>query len=150
MMFKNQNNQKGISVYLAIGTVTILLTMVIGVSTILTKQFKMVSNMGDSVVALYAADAGIETVLHDVINQGSDPSDSYSQTLSNQASYEVEVYCCQEGVGDCAWDSAIGYDCPGLDIEPLCEGRFYCVESVGSFGPPTDRTKIKRAIRVAI
>ena len=104
--------------------------------------------MGDSVVALYAADTGIERVLYDVINQRVDPNNSYSSILSNGASYQVDVSCC--GAGPNCVFTVGGVACPVGAPNADCTAVYYCVKSRGYFGPASDRTKIQRAIQVAL
>jgi Tfp pilus assembly protein PilV len=55
--------QLGVSLYLAIIVMVILLAIVLGLTAILVGQIKMVREMGYSVIALSAADAGIEAIL---------------------------------------------------------------------------------------
>jgi len=62
-MFKNY--QKGVSLYLALMIMFILLAIGLGVSLIIVSQMKMIRGMGDSVIAFYAADTGIERALYE-------------------------------------------------------------------------------------
>ena len=55
--------EKGVSIYLVFMVMTILLALVLGVSAILLGQLKIIRGMGNSVIAFYAADTGIERVL---------------------------------------------------------------------------------------
>src|SRR3989344_7397808 len=57
------NNQKGVSLIITFFIMTILLALVLGISTILFNEIKIIGNIGNSVSALYAADAGIEKTL---------------------------------------------------------------------------------------
>ena len=61
-MFKNY--QKGVSLYLALIIMFILLAIGLGISLIIVSQMKMIRGMGDSVVAFYAGDTGIEHSLY--------------------------------------------------------------------------------------
>jgi len=63
-MLKCLNAQKGVSVYLAIIIMFILLGIGLALSTILVGQIIIMREMGHSVVALYAADTGIERTLY--------------------------------------------------------------------------------------
>ena len=63
--YKLQTTNKGISLYLALMIMFILLAIGLGVSLIIVSQMKMIRGMGDSVVALYAADTGIERALYE-------------------------------------------------------------------------------------
>lgn len=56
--------QKGISLYLAVIIMAILLAIVLGLSTILFGQIRTIRGMGDSVIAFYHADTGIEGRLY--------------------------------------------------------------------------------------
>lgn len=60
---KSGGGQKGVSVYLALMIMILVLAISLGISTIVVNQMKMIRGMGDSVVAICAADTGIERVL---------------------------------------------------------------------------------------
>jgi len=60
-----KTREKGVSVYLAIMIMMILLAISLGISAIIVSQMKMISGMEDSVTALYAADSGVEKVLYE-------------------------------------------------------------------------------------
>jgi len=107
----NAKVQLGISLYLALMIMTILLAIALGLSTIFIGQTKMLREMGYSVIAFYAADAGIEKALVDRSNPNLNP-DYYSDSLSNGATYQIIVTV--GGTGDC---SAINY----------------CIKSIGTF-----------------
>jgi hypothetical protein len=62
--------QKGVSLYLALIIMFILIAIALGVSLIIVSQMKMMKGMGDSVVAFYAADTGIEQTLYQVRGGG--------------------------------------------------------------------------------
>ncbi len=128
---------------------TMLLTLVLGVSTILFRQLQTIRGMEDSVVALYAADSGVERVLMDIVVARTYPLDNYADDLDNGASYDVVVVCCQEGIGDCAWDEDL--TCPeDIPSDSNCPGYFYCVRSRGYYGPPGNLTKTQRSIQVSL
>ena len=82
-------DQRGVSLYIAIVITVIILAIVSGVTTILLGQLRTARGIEHSVIAFYAAEAGIEKVLMIRINpiayHGS------SETLSNGASYSLEV-----------------------------------------------------------
>jgi len=133
--------QRGVSLYLTIIIMVILLAIVLGVSAILLGQLKTIKGMENSVVAFYAAETGIEEALYDIYEGKFQPS--YPQTFVGDASYEVKVVCCQEGAGDCAWGDS--NSCPvGLSPDPLCLASHLCVDSVGTY------RETKRAIRTTI
>jgi hypothetical protein len=141
-------SNRGVSLYLAVVLMTMLLTLVLGVSTILFRQLQTIRGMEDSVVALYAADSGVERVLMDIVASRIDPLDEYADGLDNGASYKVEVVCCQVGVGNCAWGA--GLNCPLANSDLNCPGYFYCISSKGLYGPPSDLTKTQRSIQVSL
>ena len=89
--------QKGASLYLGLIIMAIILAIAFGLSSIFLSQAEMIRGMGDSVVAFYAADAGIEKALM----QRTDPTslDGYSETMTNEASFTIFVL--SSGEGDC-------------------------------------------------
>jgi hypothetical protein len=113
------NSNKGVSVYLAIMTVGILLALALGINAILIGQIKITREMGDSVVAFYAADSGIEQVL---LEDNPKNLDGYEGYLDNGAKFNISVYSGGEG---------------GCDPE-----KVFCIKSLGTY------KKVKRAIEV--
>lgn len=111
-------SQKGISLYLSIMIMVILLAVVLGISGILIGQLKMMKGMENSIIAFYAADTGIEKALMERANPIS--LDGYSETLDNGASYEIKVLL------------------PGSN----CDAANYCISSVGTY------RETQRAIQV--
>jgi hypothetical protein len=65
-IFNFQFSKKGVSLYLALVIMFILIAIALGVSLIIVSQMKMMKGVGDSVVAFYAADTGIEQTLYQV------------------------------------------------------------------------------------
>ncbi len=59
-----KNSQKGISLVLTFFIMTIILATVLGIGVILFSEIKIIRGMGNSVVAFYAADSGIEKTLY--------------------------------------------------------------------------------------
>ena len=132
--------ERGISIYLALIIMIILLAIGLGITTIIVFQMKMIRGMGDSVVALYAADTGIERALYD----GKNANSHYGPTPINGSSYEVDVVCCQSGIDPCLWGAGdCLVECPGLTTEdPDCNASYLCYKSVGTY------RGIRRAIEV--
>lgn len=95
--FLKTSTNSGVSLYLAFMIMTVFLAIAFGISTIFLGQAKMIRTMGYSVVAFYAADAGIEKVLVDREGPNLTP-DYYSDSLTNGAIYQVSII---EGGGDC-------------------------------------------------
>lgn len=99
--------ERGVALYFVVLIMGILLSIGLAISVIALGQIKMVKGMGDSVIAFYAADTGIEKVL---ISR-SNPSDIPETILDNGASYEVTVFF------------------PGPD----CTADYRCIRSVGTY-----------------
>lgn len=117
--------ERGVSLYLALMIVALLLAMILGLNAILIGQLKMVRGMGDSVSAFFSADTGIERVLYD----GDNPQPSYSGTVDS-ASYTVTV------------TQPVGGEIPGIPQDPNCLANYLCLKSIGKF------TETRRAIEV--
>jgi hypothetical protein len=111
--------EKGMSLLYIVFITTILLAIASGISSILVYQVKIMSGIGHSVVAFYAADSGIERVLMD---WNSPPEEEIEETLSNLATYKVSVFISGDGG---------------------CEADNYCIRSVGTY------KDTKRAIEIS-
>jgi len=110
--------ERGVSIYLAIMIMFILLAIGLRMSVIIVSQMKMIKGMGDSVIAFYAADTGIGRELY----EGNDPGTNYSDSLDNGSSYTVAVIA--GGTDDCPAEVSL------------------CIKSTGTF------RGTKRAIEV--
>ena len=133
MCRNNIKNERGIALYLAIVLMTLLLGIALGAASIFVGGSRLLRGVGHSVVALYAADAGVEKVLYDD-NQGIDivtvcagPGGCIG-TLSNGATYKAVA----TGPGLVMPDGAI------------CNGVAYCVESAGTFQNSSRKIQIER------
>lgn len=102
--------KQGTSLYLAIMIITILLAIALGLSTIFISQSRTIKEIGNSVIAFYAADAGIEKVLI----QRADPLslNGYSETMANGAVYILSVLSSEEG---------------------SCTADNFCIKSIGIY-----------------
>jgi len=116
---KKVKGQKGISLYLSIIIMVILLAIVLGISGILLGQLKMMKGIENSVIAFYAADTGIEKVLMDRSNPNTEIG-HYDGSVGD-ATYEVKVL--SSGVN--------------------CDAANYCISSVGTY------KETQRAIQVS-
>jgi hypothetical protein len=56
--------ERGVSLYLSILILSILLAIALGLTAILVQQTRTIKEMGDSVTAFFAADTGVEIVLY--------------------------------------------------------------------------------------
>lgn len=99
---------RGVSLYLAVMIMSVLLALALGISTISLGQLKTVKEMASSVYSFYAAETGIERELF----EKNVPPFSYSGYLG-EATFEVQVIA--SGQGDC----------------PL--GISHCIKSIGSY-----------------
>ena len=98
--------------YLALMVMTVMLAIALGLSSIFIGQTKTIKQMGNSVIALSAADTGIEVILLNRNNRNN-PVNIPETVLSNGATYQVMVAA--GGTGDCPAESN------------------YCIKSVGSY-----------------
>jgi len=110
-MFRDNNkSQSGTSLYLVIIITTIFLAIVLGLSTIFLSQLVTLREMGYSVIAFYAADAGIEKVLMNRVFPSSICTESSPCSLGG-AKYYLDIR-----------DNAADSSCPN-----------YCIKSIGTY-----------------
>lgn len=94
----NRKFQKGVSLYFVVITVMIMLSSVMVLSNILYIRTKMIKDAGDSVIAFYAADSGIEKSLYykniikkaDPDDEWADPSSGYYYLINGPSLYSTE------------------------------------------------------------
>jgi len=111
MKLINFKNQQGVALYLALVVMTMMLAMGFGLSAIFIGQTKTIKQMGNSVIALCAADTGIEEIL---LTRNNPPlGTSPAVELGNGATYQVVVVT--GGTGDCPAESN------------------YCIKSIGNY-----------------
>jgi len=157
-MFKS--SQKGISLFLTIIILSIILAIIFGLSTILISQIRTIQKMGYSVVAFYAADSGTEKALEPILKyvdaeskggSGTFPPDfDFSGTIDIDgiaARYDITINCCDKLNVDC-WFKQDGKNCP-LPLSEAsppdsCEATFFCIGVIGEY------SKTKRAIETRI
>lgn len=120
-------NEKGVSLYLSIVILAILLAISLGLNTILISQIKMIRGIEESVIAFYAADTGIETKLN---RPGLQPPFEYSGYLDLNGNGT-------EDPSDAAY-TVVGTN-TGFDG---CEAPRFCIKSKGIF------RNVQRAIKV--
>lgn len=124
-----KRRQKGISVLIAFFIMSAFLVIVFGMHALLLGELKIIKGMGDSVIALYAADTGIERALY----EGDLPPANYSGYLDlNENGYQDEL--------DSSYNASVittgTNGCPG-DVN-------FCIKSVGTY------KDTRRAIQVEI
>lgn len=122
-----ENKQKGASLYFALDILSILMAIVVALSTIIIIQLKTIKEAGDSVVAFYAADTGIEKALYEASKNGAEPGDTFYGEFEDDfepvASYQATIIA----------TSTTG-----------CPGKYYCIKSTGTYIP----SSTKRAIQI--
>ncbi len=82
------NMKKGISLFFAILILSILTSTLLSLISISVSQIKVIWSMGDSVVAFYAADTGIERALYRIRQESN--FEDFSGTVDG-VSYEVII-----------------------------------------------------------
>ena len=105
-------HQTGTTLYLGLMIMTILLAIAFGLNSIFLGQVKTIRVMGHSVIAFYAADAGIEEVLMQRSSPSSICTEASPCSLDNGAEYYLNI--------------------KDKD-DPLCEAANYCITAVGVF-----------------
>ena len=99
--------------YFSVVIMAIVLSIVLGMSTIILKQIKMTQGSENSVMAFYMADAGVERALYHLyfsLADGTVPTHSIPYTADG---YEYDVNILPSGAG--------------------CNRAFYCIISTGTF-----------------
>ncbi len=87
----NSDKQRGVIIFLAVITTAILLSIGLAITTILIGEIRIIRGIGNSVVAFYAADTGIEKALLDRENPSDVGSPSSPLLLDNGAEYWVKA-----------------------------------------------------------
>ncbi len=122
-MTLNNKKNKGSSLYFAVAIITIILGVALGTSAILVTQIRIIREMGNSVLAIYAADTAIEKALYQIRKENVFPEDiDISGTLSNNSQYEINNVL------------------SGGDEE--CDALNYCIKSIGKY------QKVQRSIEI--
>lgn len=134
-------NKGSILLYIVL-LLSLLLTVVFGLSALISSQFEIMKSNANSIIAFYAADAGVERMLNSVIalnedlpNPDANGDVKFSGNLNNNASYEVYIYC--KSNGNIA-------SCGTIPKDSDCSADNYCVKSIGNY------KNAKRAIMVMI
>jgi len=143
---------KGLTLYLAVIIMSILLALVLGLIAVSVTQLKTIRGVENSVVAFYAADAGAERVLKEVfsaVSPGGDESGllpcyctdcsdctdcsncSDTDDLTNGASYRAELVCCDSSVPECNFFDPLE-TCP-VTQDINCSSFRYCIRSKGTY-----------------
>jgi hypothetical protein len=90
----NRDGRRGIAVYCAVGVLSIVLAIALGVGLLTANRIKMLNEAGHSAIAFSAAQTGIEETLFLQIDYS-----GYAKTGSlGDASYQINSYACGEFV----------------------------------------------------
>jgi hypothetical protein len=131
------NNQKGVSIYIALILTSIILAVGLGMSLLLIGQLKMTQEIGDSTKAFFAADAGIEMVLgeniDDIIANSNGDYSFVSLDGTADYGYKVRVY-----------SSPACLICGTIPSDIACTGLYLCYKSKGIYKNITRAIEIKR------
>jgi hypothetical protein len=111
---------KGTILYFAIVILSVIFTISIGLSLIIFGQIKIQREIGHSVIALCAADTGIERALYEIYTTTTaNPFPfSFSGNLDNGATFETNAYASSSG--QCGTSTL-----------------YYCIKSRGTFKETT-------------
>lgn len=122
-MFNIKNNsksEKGVILYLALLIMGILVAIGAGLSVIIISQIKITREIGDSVVALMAADTGIEAALYNL----------YKTRLPNCSASSLP-FTCTDNVRNAFFEvTAKGASDPACPNPP---NEYYCLKSIGIY-----------------
>ncbi len=123
-------NEKGVSLLLAVLILNIILAIALGIAHFMSEQTKMVSEVGYSVRAFYAANAGIEEIL---LTENIPPPNSSNPV--DGASYRIICECCDRDLKpDCPSSTP---QCPESNCNPVssgfCVAPNYCLKSIGNY-----------------
>jgi len=89
---QSASSNKGVSILLTVLIMSVILAIGLGLSIILIQQTKMMVGIGNSVVAFYAADSGIEKSLYDILKKGG--TGNVSENWGLNYGYQVTVTPC--------------------------------------------------------
>jgi len=120
-MFQNNilnidKKTKGSALYFALAIMSLILAIGLSLANLLIFQFKMIRTIGDSVVAFYIADTGVEDSLYKIYIEG--------ESIPFSSSSTVEIV---EGV------TRGSYSVDVLEPGSSCSGAYYCIRSKGVF-----------------
>ena len=126
--------QRGAILYFTIIMMSILMAAVFSITSIVLVELRSTKQAGDSVIAFYAADTGIENALNDLynFNPAGDGRDIqaggvYSELLDG-LDYRYEVFVVQPTDG-----GLLDRDSNPLPKESSCEEGYYCIKSIGIY-----------------
>jgi Tfp pilus assembly protein PilX len=101
--------EKGVSLIITFFIMVIILTVVLSISVLLYSEIKVIRNIGNSVVAFYAADSGIEKTLY------------YARKDAPTGAKSGICYACNHGIETCT--TIVNTDCADSSCAN-CEVRY--------------------------
>ncbi len=114
--------RKGISIVLAVLILTTLLAIALGISTFISREIKMIREVGYSTQAFYAADSGIEEALL---------TSTFPSGQVDGANYAVSCTCCNSNLYGNVCPTPV---CPNLcPVGSGCLAPNYCLNSIGTY-----------------
>ncbi|MCD6528414.1 hypothetical protein J7K44_02140 [bacterium] len=129
--FSNLPLEKGVSLYFAVAILSVLLAMTLAITLVVVGQIRIVKGMGDSVVALSAADTGIEAVLYSPDDYATDTVYYGHLDVNDDGHTASSDTSCSSSAAIFPQDScyAVKKIAPGPD----CSATYYCIRSIGYF-----------------
>ena len=129
-MLTKKQNFKGVSLYVVLMVLSILLGISLGLNSLFVGQLKIFVSAEDSVSAFYAADTGIERNLFEM-------QESYTNIplFDGGATFSVETVCNPD------FDYCATF-CPTCNSPASCTAPRFCMTSNGEFNG------VKRALFV--
>jgi len=116
------DRQRGISIFLAVIMLTLVLSIALGVNTLLISQIKTMRDSGNSVIAFYGAESGTEWALMNV-------NDSNWQTTVYHNYLDLNGDHIEEAAIDAIYD--VTTIAPG--VGQCAATADYCIKSVGVY-----------------
>jgi len=141
-MYHTEKNQKGVSLLFIVLITGLILAIALGICAILIQEAKLMSEIGYSILAFYAADNGVEETLYELYRIY--PPNAEIEGDIDNTHYHTFAKCCNPGFEYCAFGGLEEPECPlGVGyIDSQCDARNYCLKSLGSY------KETKRAIEV--
>jgi len=120
------SNSKGAALYFSLIIMAIFLALSLGISAIFINQINLIKEIGDSVLAFFAADTGIEDAMYRYYIKNQPLSFTIDNQEIGQSSYSVNAYAATADSSEC----------------PNPPNEYYCIKSFGTF------REAKRAIEI--
>ncbi len=123
-------NQKGSALFFTILILSIFLSLALSLGALVAVRLNTLTGIGNSIIAFYAADAGVEKMLKQAIIDGT--FNGLSESLDG-ANYVVQIKC-----------NSASSDCGSVPQSSDCDANLFCIKSTGTY------KGAKRAIEVKI